>query len=112
MVYAGLTLEKMIQFILSVCEQNEWKINRIAIAEFLNMANAEMQGSSDFNLAYWEAVTEANINAYLLPSDMDIIHDVLIQKTADDGGVPLRRTTLKEIKATLANDVAENIVEP
>lgn len=112
MAYEGFTLGEMIEFIASVCKKNDWDINRNTIAKFLNMANAEINSSSNFNLAYWEAVTEANINAYLLPSDMDTIDDVFIQETGEEGGVPLVRTTLKKIKATLADDVAENVVEP
>ena len=110
--YQGMKLSEMIQYILSVCKSRGYSTNRSAIVKFLNEANLEFDVDSEFNLTYFSEVTVADANNYGLPNDLNILHDVFIQETGEEGEKPLKPTTLKKIKATLANDDATDVIEP
>jgi hypothetical protein len=112
MAYNGMTVGRMIDFIVSVCKKRGWDTNRAAVIELVNMAVAEFEAHSELNLAYWEQVTEANVNAYQLPLDINYVHDAFIVSTGDDGGKPLKKATFKQIQASLANDESSDVVEP
>ena len=110
--YQGMKLSEMVQYILSVSKSREYSVNREAIVKFLNEANLEFDVESEFNLTYFSAVTIADVNNYGLPNDLNILHDVFIQKTGEDGEKPLKPTTFKKIKASLADDDSVDVVEP
>ncbi len=112
MAYAGMNVGRIVDYIISVCKQRGWSSNRAAIIELVNMAIVEFEAQSELNLAYWEMVTEANINAYQLPTDINYIHDAFIVLTGNDGGKVLTKATFKQIQASLANDADSDVVEP
>ena len=111
--YQGMTVSKIVDYIISIANKKGYDINRAAIVELLNMASDEMEAASELHLAYWEQATEEDVDSYELPDDIRYVHDVLIVDTSDGvGGLPLVRTSLKKIKATLANDAETEVVEP
>ena len=113
MAYQGMTVSRIVDYIVTVCNKKGYDVNRAAIVELLNMASDEMEAASELHLAYWEMATEENVSEYELPDDVRYVHDVLIIDTNDGvGGLPLERTSLKKIKATLANDAESEVVEP
>ena len=112
MAYQGMTVSKIVDYIISIANKKGYDVNRAAIVELLNMASDEMEAASELHLAYWEQATEADVDAYELPDDIRYVQDVFIIDTDGEGGLPLQRTSLKKLKATLANDSEDEIVEP
>jgi len=112
MPFEGMTIQEMINYIQGACHKKGYDINQETIITFLNQANLEFEFDSGFTLSHWTKVTEADINYYELPSDINYIDDVFIVETGEDGGKPLARATIKQIKATLNDDSLDETVEP
>ena len=110
--YQGMTLSQVQQYILGVVKSKKYKTNLESITLLLNEANTESKLLSGYIFELFTKVTETDIDNYTLPLDLSMIHDVFMQETGEDGAKALKPTTLKHILNTLADDAADDTVEP
>ena len=110
--YQGQTLTEMVTYILATCQKKGWDINAVSIKRFLNEGNAEFELNAQWLLTLFSAATSIDSNVFALPEDLHILHSAMMKKTSDDGYVPLTAVTYKEIQASLADDSADDVIEP